>query len=187
MERRGTHIYVIKFKLIDTPPEVQWTQLGKLRRMLIRLLKDNDFNVLTSSIFTDENGTLLLCVELEQEQLPKIRKHLGPEVGMLNQTEFVNKYVNRPETLMGPYIEGNRWMVGVERRFPHAYNLIYAALKGKIKGFTPPSKIKEAIEDSGFQLYRDVELKEILELDEGFREELYEQLFKRWIWLGWKE
>lgn len=111
-------------------PDVLWGQLYRSKRSLRKLFETNDFKVLKDEVWSDEKAPSIFVFELEQNVLPNIKKHLGPQLERQIESEkFLGKYSADEKVISGPYIENGRWIVEVPRRNPNAATLLSEKLK----------------------------------------------------------
>jgi tRNA nucleotidyltransferase (CCA-adding enzyme) len=111
-------------------PDVLWGQLYKTQRALRRLAELNDFKVLRDAVWSDEKTLSVFTFELEQRELPNVKKHLGPPLKREKESEkFLAKYARNKNVVSGPYIEEGRWVVELQRKFTDVYELIEEKLQ----------------------------------------------------------
>lgn len=105
-------------------PDVLWGQLYRTKRSLRTLLETNDYKVLRDMVWSNENALNVFTFELEQTQLPNVKKHLGPQLERQAESEsFLQKYTQDKRVLVGPYVEDGRWIVQVARKSTDAAEL----------------------------------------------------------------
>ena len=152
IEGRGTSILAIHVEPGRVVPDVLWGQAFRTLRALRGLLKNEGFRVLRSTAWSDEREHLVLLLELEASELPPVIRHLGPPVWAGEHVErFLSKQLANPGLVSGPYVEGDRWVALVRRRWRRASDLIEAKLGddgGRSVGVAPllAEKIKEHFE-----------------------------------------
>ena len=128
--QRGSTILAVVMARMDVVVDVLWSQLYRTERALVNLLANNDFSVLRSTSWSNEDSLNVILLELEQGTLPGARRHLGPPVSRLAEsTSFLNKHVAAKDTISGPWIESNRWVVLKKRGYTSSIALLKAALK----------------------------------------------------------
>ncbi len=112
---------------IESPDKVKDIIVPQLRRSLngiCELLERNEFTVIRADTEMLESHSILLF-ELTSMILPSIKRHVGPPVtATVNASKFVDKYLNDPSILSGPYIMDNRYVVEVPRMFQNAKDLL---------------------------------------------------------------
>ncbi len=126
LDMRGTHLYAITF---DTPPYIEDIVVPQLRRSMdaIRsLLERHDF-VVNRADCAMLPARSMLVFELLVEDLPSVRRHIGPPVWNRDNAEkFTAKYedLRHIELFAGPYIEEGKYIVEVKRPFIHVQDLL---------------------------------------------------------------
>jgi tRNA nucleotidyltransferase (CCA-adding enzyme) len=127
---RQSAIVFIKFGRVNAVPDVLWGQLYKTQRSLYRMLGQNDFHVIRDSAWSDEQDLNVLVFEVEHGNLALVKKHLGPPIRKrIESDNFLRKHVGAVDTVSGPYIEDNRWVVEIKRE----HNDVVALLTEKLK------------------------------------------------------
>jgi tRNA nucleotidyltransferase (CCA-adding enzyme) len=114
--RESTLVFVV-FGKVKAVPDVLWGQLYKTQRSLRKMLEQNDFQIMRDSCWSNEEDLNVLLFEVENGKLTKVKKHLGPPISKKTECDnFLRKHVGSKETVSGPYIEGDRWMVEIKRK-----------------------------------------------------------------------
>ena len=120
----ATYVFVIIGEL-NAVPDVLWGQLYRTKRSMRKLLETNEFKVLKDAVWSNETSLSVFTFELEQQVLPKITKHLGPQLERGAESEkFLEKYAYDTQVLSGPYVEDGRWVVEVPRKVQDAVTLL---------------------------------------------------------------
>jgi len=162
--KRGTEVLLIKFKPPNVSPDILWPQLRKFAERIESILEERkyEFKVYGKDVYTDENELALVLIELEVYSLPNVQKIIGPIVfDEKNSKAFLEAHKN---SLIGPYVEDDRWVVEVERRFKTAKEKILDSLSKpidilKAKGI--PNYIAEAL-SKGFEVLDGMEIEKLL-------------------------
>jgi len=111
--------------------DIVWGQLRRFLRKLSTRLRENDFEVLRETIWSDEQD-IYYIFELESLELQKAKKVLGPKV---KDEENVERFLaNKKKVLSGPRIEKGRVIIEIERKEISAKKVLQAFLKGTKKG-----------------------------------------------------
>jgi len=127
---RGSVLLCIAAGRIDAVVDILWSQLYRTERALVHFLENNEFNVIRTTSWSDEKGLNVLLFELETEHLPHSRRHEGPPVWKLNESfAFLSKHLMKGDTVCGPWIERERWIVQKERTETSARRLLRSALR----------------------------------------------------------
>jgi len=141
------HLVFIVFKSRETVPDVLWGQLYKTSRALVKLLTQNDFQVLKSDIWSEKKVNALVF-GLESITISPTKRHIGPPLDSKEAIRFIEKYTEEGRVIIGPWAEGGRWIIGVRRRHVDATSLLIENLKngGKSVGVSSglAGDIKEA-------------------------------------------
>lgn len=129
IKSHGSTFLFLKFGEVDAVVDVLWSQLYKSERSLRNFLKTHDFNVLRSMSWSDERDLNMIVFEIEKEPLSIIKKHLGPQIFRKEDSDnFLKKHVGANDTVSGPWIEGNRWVVEKERKYRYPLSLLRNSL-----------------------------------------------------------
>jgi tRNA nucleotidyltransferase (CCA-adding enzyme) len=130
LETRGSSLIFLTLGNIEAVPDVLWGQLYKTQRALRKIAELNDFKVLRDAVWSDEKTLTVFAFELEQRVLPGVKKHLGPPLKREKESEnFLSKYASNDDVVSGPYIEGGRWVVELQRRFQDVVELLKEKLE----------------------------------------------------------
>ncbi len=126
MNERNTSLLALEFQTPDVVDDVLFPQLYKLKESVAELLKRHDFCVYNSDVFAGDNSLVLF--ELESANLPRIKKHKGPDVWTKQFAQsFKNKYRDQ-KNFSNIYIQNGKYMVEILRRYPDAKKLIESEL-----------------------------------------------------------
>jgi tRNA nucleotidyltransferase (CCA-adding enzyme) len=148
LKKRGNDLLFIKFGKVKAVPDILWGQLYKTQRSLKNLLKQNDFEVLRTSVWSDEKLNHILIFELESAVIPPFKKHLGPPVGSREAEKFLQKHLGSVNTISGPWIEEGRWAVYTRRRYDSAVRLFQESLADGGRNVGVADLIAESIRKS---------------------------------------
>jgi tRNA nucleotidyltransferase (CCA-adding enzyme) len=130
VEARGSTILAIITGRIEAVVDILWSQLYRTERAVVNLLANNNFSVIRSASWSDEKSLNVILIELEQDDLPVSKKHLGPPVSRSTESaSFLHKHVKSKDTISGPWLEGERWAVEKKREYPSARGLLRTALR----------------------------------------------------------
>ena len=162
--KRGTEVLLIKFRPPKVSSDILWPQLRKFAERIESILEEKkyEFKVYGKAVYTDEKDLALVLLELEVYSLPYIQKIVGPYVfDEKNSKAFLEAHKT---CLIGPYVEDDRWVAEVERRFKTAKEKILDSLSKpidilKAKGI--PNYIAEALA-KGFEVIDGLEIEKLL-------------------------
>jgi tRNA nucleotidyltransferase (CCA-adding enzyme) len=99
----------------------------------------------------------MLVFELFVEDLPAIRRHIGPPVwNWTNAEKFISKYedLRRLELFAGPYIEDGKYIVEIQRPFTRAEDLLRSH---QVLDVGLGKHVKRIMEEDYWDVYRDDE------------------------------
>jgi tRNA nucleotidyltransferase (CCA-adding enzyme) len=122
--RGSSTVFVVTGEL-NAVPDVLWGQLYRSKRSLRTLLETSDFKVLKEAVWSNEKTLSVFVFELEQQELPNVKKHLGPPLEREAEcTKYIAKYAQNETVISGPYIEDGRWIVELPRKTADAAVLL---------------------------------------------------------------
>ncbi|MFH7880568.1 MAG: CCA tRNA nucleotidyltransferase [Candidatus Aenigmatarchaeota archaeon] len=178
---RETEFIAIKFIPPKISSDILWPQLRKFAERIKNILEERkyEFKVFGYCVYTDEKDLALVFLEMEIYNLPKIQKLIGPYVfDEENSKRFLEAH---KECLNGPYIENERWVVEVERKFKNAREKIIDSLSKsveilKAKGI--PNYIAEAL-SKGFEVLDSKNIEKLLIERRDVGEALYKYFYKQ--------
>ncbi len=116
IEGRGTYLMAILFDGLSEPPDTLWTQAKSASRKIRNILKNHDFEVIHVDGFTNESTAVLILIEIPSKQISSVEVREGPEVGRPGESEFIKKHLGADNTVSGPFILENRWLVLKRRK-----------------------------------------------------------------------
>jgi tRNA nucleotidyltransferase (CCA-adding enzyme) len=129
VQRRGSDLLCVSFGRIDAVIDILWSQLYKTQRALTSFLINNDFEVIRSAGWSNEDAVNLILLEVETAHLPSSKKHEGPPVSRARESaSFLTRHYGDGRTVSGPWIENQRWVVQKNRQNINAEKLLRSAL-----------------------------------------------------------
>jgi tRNA nucleotidyltransferase (CCA-adding enzyme) len=154
----------------------------KLERSLLDIMAREDFNPYRSALWSDENKESAILVEADRTTLQEVRLQKGPPVSKGEDSLlFLEKHLSARDTLRGPWIEGDRWMVEKKRRISSIQELVKASLHGEANGLSVPKQLGESLRKS-VTVLQDREVLSMLSR-KGFDKSLWEFLEAKPAWL----
>jgi len=130
MRARGSALLFLRFGSVGAVPDVLWGQLYRTQKSLGKMLQRFDFKILRDAVWSSEEDVNVLIFELETRLLPPIRRHLGPPLEKRVECEkFLRKHLGAGNTVSGPRVEGNRWVVETRRKYFDAVELLKEKLR----------------------------------------------------------
>jgi tRNA nucleotidyltransferase (CCA-adding enzyme) len=164
-------------------PDVLWGQLYRTKRSLRTLLETNDYTVLRDAVWSNEESLNIFLFELEQHQLPNIKKHLGPPLHLQAESEkFIEKYGDDKTVFAGPYIENQRWVVELPRKTTNATSLLNERLQDGGKNAGVAELLATTVQKE-FQLFLNGEILKVYVENSDFAVFLTEFLLGKPFWL----
>jgi tRNA nucleotidyltransferase (CCA-adding enzyme) len=182
LEHQNRDIVSISFEHPRIVPDVLWGQLLKIENSLTELMTRQDFHPVRSMVWSDEGQSSAIFVELDSLTLSEVQLRKGPPVSKMDDSQgFLDRHLDARDTVRGPWIEADRWMVDKKRRILTVEQLVMGALKDPRLGLTIP----EQLNNSFRQKVKVLESKKVLALlgREGFDQALSEFLAAKPAWL----
>jgi tRNA nucleotidyltransferase (CCA-adding enzyme) len=150
--KRKTGQLAIVFKTPDVVEDVLYPQLYKAEEAAVNLLKDYDFSVVKSGVWSGKKQSVLL-LELISNTLPNVKKQIGPPVWVKSHAErFKARYKDRENVFSG-YIENGRYVYEIQRKYTSAKQVLEKQLKNCSLG----KHVQESI-NNGFEILDDAEI-----------------------------
>jgi len=180
---RGSTLVFVVFGNVNAVPDVLWGQLYRSQRSLHRLVELNDFRILRSAAWSDEESVCMFVFELEDCCLPNVKKHIGPPLEKEHEcANFLRKYVANSSVVSGPYIEEGRWVVELKRKVVYVCDLLNERLRDGGKNAGVAEGIAKALK-KGFKVLIDEEILDLYSNNEKFAEFLTCFLSGKPLWL----
>jgi tRNA nucleotidyltransferase (CCA-adding enzyme) len=130
IQKRGTALVFVQFGKPKSVPDILWGQLYRTHRSLVKMLHQNDFNVLRSAVWSDEQTLGVFLFEVGSRFLPAAKVHLGPPIDKKIECEsFLRKHAESAATVSGPYVKDGRWIVEIKRKHTDVSDLLREKLK----------------------------------------------------------
>ena len=175
-------LLAISFKHAVLVPDVLWGQLMKLERSLIDMIAREEFSLYRSALWSDETKESAILVEADRTVLPKVRLQKGPPVSKREDSmSFLEKHLRARDTVRGPWIEGDRWIVERKRGILSITDLVKGALREETYGLSIPKQLGESFRRS-VKVLQDREVLSMLGRT-GFDKSLWEFLEAKPSWL----
>ncbi len=182
IEGNGRELVAVTFEHPVLVPDVLWGQLMRLERSLVEVLIREEFRVYRSSIWNDEDGQSAILLEVDRVTLSSTRLQKDPPVSKReDSSSFLQKHVASRDTVRGPWIEADRWMVEKKRRVLTISSLVEVSLREQSYGLILPRQIGESFSRS----VKVLEGRVVLSLlgRRGFDQALWEFLEAKPVWL----
>jgi len=173
MQRR-TELILVRFNPPKVVPDILWPQLRRFSERLQSILEETqyEFKVLRRDEYTDEKNMAVVLLEMEVSKLPSVQKRIGPKVFDIDDSErFLKKYKSNKLLLAGPFVEGDNWVVEMQRKFMTAREKLTDSLKDDVKILKAkgiPNHIANEIA-KGFEIILESSrMMELVKEDKGF-------------------
>ena len=179
----GSAVVFLAIGELNAVPDVLWGQLYRTKRSLRTLLETNDFKVLKDEVWSNEKSQSIFIIELEQQVLPNIKKHLGPPLELETECKkYLAKYGDSGMVISGPYIEDGRWIVELPRKITDAQVLLKEKLADGGKKGGVADLIAKAMQKNLKVVVND-EVLEVYEQNKDFAAFLTDFLIGKPFWL----
>ena len=143
MKHLNRDIVAITFQHARIVPDVLWGQLLKVEKGITELMTRQDFHPVRSISWSDEKQTSAVLVELERSSLQPTRMRHGPPISKREDSQgFLDRHFNSKDTLRGPWVENDRWVVDKTREILDIEQLVSMALKDRKLGLSVPSQLR---------------------------------------------
>ena len=119
-------IIIVEINTNEEIPDILWGELRKTQKALERLLRNNDFNVIRSAVWSDEREISAILISLESKNIAEISTRDGPPGDTEGVQPFLDKYARN--SVIGPWVEEGKWTAGLKRHSTSAEALLKAAL-----------------------------------------------------------
>ncbi|MBI2085115.1 MAG: CCA tRNA nucleotidyltransferase [Candidatus Aenigmarchaeota archaeon] len=144
---RGTSVIAVAFKPPKVVSDILWPQMRRFVERMGQMLRENDFKPMNCAGWSDEKNIAIAIFEMEVNNLPNIKKKVGPSVfAHTNSQNFIEHYAKNP--VRKPYVEGVNWVVETGRKHVNAAYYMLDVLKQNQKTLEAvgiPSHIAEYI------------------------------------------
>lgn len=152
LESRKSSQLAIVFETPDVVDDVLYPQLYKMEQAVAALLKEYDFSVIKTGIWSGKPETAVM-LELISGTLPNVKKHIGPPVWVREHAEkFKAKYEGAENVFRG-YIEGGKYVFEIQRKYPTAKGLLEEQLINSSLG----KQVHQSV-SKGFEVIEDAEI-----------------------------
>ena len=138
-------IVAVVFQHKRIVPDVLWGQLLKIEKGLTELMTRQDFDPLRSAAWSDEQQTSAIFIELARSTLQPTHIRQGPPVSKNEDSQrFLERHFNAKDTVRGPWVENERWVVEKRRDIHNMPQLVATALKDRKLGLSIPDQLRPA-------------------------------------------
>jgi len=182
IDQSGRELIAISFKHQTMVMDVLWGQLMKLEKSLVEMMTREDFHPRRSEVWTDEKKESTILVETDEATLSPVKTHLGPPVSKeLDSQSFLDRHLSAKDTVRGPRVEKERWVVEKRRQVSTVKDLLKRSLQDQTYGLTLPKQLEEGFRRTA----RVLTGREVLAMlrKDGFDKVLWEFLEAKPSWL----
>jgi tRNA nucleotidyltransferase (CCA-adding enzyme) len=173
MRLSGSDILAVSFEHEEMVPDILWGQLYRLEGMLAELLARYEFQVVRSKAWSDESKHSVLFYELHEAFLPPMILRQGPPVERLMESKsFIDKHGGSKDTVRGPWIEDERWMVEKRRVFKSADDFVRRVIRAGKMNVSLPSHLEAGLRTKAHYLLNE-KIVRLIGTDREFREALW--------------
>ncbi len=182
VDQLGRELIAVSLRHQTMVMDVLWGQLMKLERSFVDMMVREDFRPRRSEVWTDEKRESAILVETDETLLPLVKTHLGPPVSKEGDSlSFIDRHISARDTVRGPRVEGDRWLVEKKRQITNARDLLKGSIWDKTHGLSIPKQLEKDFPRTA----RVLKGREVLSLlgRNGFDQVLWEFLEARPSWL----
>lgn len=165
--KKSTQLAVV-FKTPDVVEDVLYPQLYKMEQAVSVLLKDYEFSVLKTGVWSGEKETVVL-LELFSGNLPNVKKHIGPPVWVKEHAQKFKEKYEGAEDVFGAYIENGKYVFEIRRMYPEAKGLLEKQLINCSLG----KQVHQSV-SVGFEVIENAEICRLEDLD-------FRVFLKKWM------
>jgi tRNA nucleotidyltransferase (CCA-adding enzyme) len=182
IDNTGHELIAITFKHSVLVPDVLWGQLMRLERSMLEIMAREDFGPYRSALWSDEANESAILIEADRVILPETRLQKGPPISKSEDSlSFLEKHLKAGDTVRGPLIEGDRWIVERKRGVLSIRDLVKVALREEAYGLSIPKQLGESFRRS-VKVLQDRQILSLLGR-KGFDKSLWEFLEAKPSWL----
>jgi tRNA nucleotidyltransferase (CCA-adding enzyme) len=156
--KKSTQLAVV-FKTPDVVEDVLYPQLYKMEQAAASLLKDYEFSVLKTGVWSGKTETVIL-LELVSGTLPNVKKHIGPPVWVKEHAQKFKEKYQGAENVFGGYIENGKYVFEIRRKHPAAKVLLEKQLLNCSLG----KQVHQNV-NAGFEVLENAEICRIEDFD----------------------
>lgn len=172
-KERGTKTLILHFKAPDIPADALYPQIKKTANSMVGVVERSGFKTWGIDYWTNEKEEIIILLEFEAWKLPLVKKHQGPPIWSKEHgANFQKKYGK------AVWIEGDQWVVDVDREYTEVDDLLKAVLSMEKIG---QLKFGKHIKGSILRWYELMDVNEFLahnKVEEGVLKFLYKYLHK---------
>ena len=184
IKNRGSTIICAATGRIEAVVDILWSQMYRTQRALVRVLEGNDFKVIRSAAWSDQEELNVILFELEEEHLPASKRREGPPVERSAESvSFLQKHMNKFGTVSGPWIEHDRWIVHKIRANTSAIELLTNSLRSGGTNVGVASLFAKAFKED-LRISKDQAISRLITSNEEFAKFMRSYLSGRPVWVA---
>jgi tRNA nucleotidyltransferase (CCA-adding enzyme) len=177
------HLNSISFKHPPIVIDVLWGELRRLQKSIIGVLERYDFQVKRSLAWSDEKTASGILLELDSDELPQVVRRKGPAVSNRNGSEsFIKRHLQMKDTVRGPWIVDNQWLVDKKRKIWNIYQLFTQAIEDKSYGLILPKDLDSHFRKT-WKLRSEKETVSLAQRNKEFNQALWHFIEAKPVWL----
>jgi tRNA nucleotidyltransferase (CCA-adding enzyme) len=152
LESRKSAQLAVIFPTPDIVEDVLFPQLYKMEQAVAALLKEYEFSVLKTGVWSGKKETVII-LELVSTTLPNVKKHIGPPVWVKEHAQKFKEKYSGAEDVFGAYIENGKYIFEIQRKYPTAKSLLEKQLINCSLG----KQVHQSV-NKGFEIIEDTEI-----------------------------
>jgi tRNA nucleotidyltransferase (CCA-adding enzyme) len=156
--RKSTQLAVV-FRTPNVVEDVLYPQLYKMEQAVAALLKEYDFSVLKTGVWSGKDRTVIM-LELISGTLPNVKKRIGPPVWVREHAEKFKEKYEGAEEVFGGYIENGKYVFEIKRKYQTAKWLLESQLMNCSLGKNLSQSVSE-----GFEIIENAEICTLKDFD----------------------
>jgi tRNA nucleotidyltransferase (CCA-adding enzyme) len=142
--RKSTQLAIV-FKTPDLVEDVLYPQLYKMEQAVAALLKEYDFTVIKTGVWSGKTKTAVM-LELISGTLSNVKKHIGPPVWVKVHAEKFKEKYQVADDVFGGYIENGKYVFEIRRKYPTAKGLLEDRIMSCSLGKQVHQRVNEGFE-----------------------------------------
>lgn len=156
--RKSTYLAIV-FKTPNVVEDVLFPQLYKMEQAVAALLKESDFSVIKTGVWSGQTETAVM-LELISGTLSNVKKHIGPPVWVkVHAEKFKEKYQGAEGVFEG-YIENGKYVFEIRRKHPIAKRL----LEDRLMSCSLGKQVHQSVNE-GFEIIENAEICKLRDSD----------------------
>jgi tRNA nucleotidyltransferase (CCA-adding enzyme) len=159
LESKKSAQLAVVFKTPEVVEDILYPQLYKMEQAVAALLKDYEFSVLKTGVWSGKTDTVIL-LELISGTLPNVKKHIGPPVWVKEHAQKFKEKYQGAEDVFGGYIENGKYVFEIRRK----YSIAKGLLENQLINCSLGKQVHQSVNE-GFVVIEDAEICRLKDLD----------------------